>query len=324
MCDTSRFEELAAPPARWEKGRVSDEREALEALIDAAPDDPRGYAVLGDWYQQRGDPRGELIALQLDPHRENRKWREREEALLFTRGLRIAQVQRAQWRWGFVHTLLFELTRHKGWEAHLDDWPEVMLGRELGHPSCRFLRELVVDASPGDLALRYLDAHPPRHLRALTCISNELDLSLFGPGLAGLEKLSVSAQLVTPAALPLPRLASLALPLDTMSVAGARLVLGSVAASLEALVLTSPDALAAGDLEPAFELPALRALTVRSEHLGRGAVEALVAAPIAQTLETLDLSQSGITGDAAQRLLKLAPRFPKLSSLVLGQAVDAP
>lgn len=301
---------------------MTSEREALEALIDAAPDDPRGYAVLGDWYQQHGEPRGELIALQLDPQRGNRRWREREETLLFTRGIRIAQVQRAQWRWGFVHTLLFELTRHKGWEAHFDDWPQVLLARELDHPSCRFLRELVVDASPGDLALRYLEAHPPRHLRALTCVCNELDLGLLGPGLARLEKLAVSAQLITPAALPCPRLASLSLPLETMTAGGLRLVLESVAPSLEALALSSPEHLEPADLEPAFALPALTAFTVRGEHLGRGVVEALVSAPIAQTLETLDLSQSGITGDAAQRLLKLAPRFPKLASLVLGHAVD--
>lgn len=302
---------------------MTSEREALEALIDAAPEDPRGYAVLGDWYQQHGDPRGELIALQLEPQRGNRKWREREEALLLTTGLRIAQVQRAQWRWGFVHTLLFELTRHKGWEEHFDDWPQALLGRELAHPSCRFLRELVVDASPGDLGLRYLEAHPPRHLRALTCICNELDLGLLGPGLGGLEKLSVSAQLITPAALPCARLSSLSLPMETMTVGGLSLVLESVAPSLEALVLTSPETIESADLEPAFALPALTSLTVRGEQLGREVVEALVAAPIAQTLETLDLSQSGITGDAAQRLLKLAPRFPKLASLVLGHAVNA-
>ncbi len=303
---------------------MSEEREALEALIDAAPDDARGYAVLADWYTQRGDPRGELIALQLEPQRGNRRRREREEALLLTRGIRVAQAQRAQWRWGFVHTLLFELVRHRGWEAHLSDWPAVLLARELAHPSCRFLQELVVDASPGDLSLRHLSAHPPRHLRALSLICNELDLAALGPGLSGLSRLTVSAQLITPAALPCPGLSALALPMDALTVGGLGFVLQSVAGSLQALTLTSLEAVDAEALGPVLALPSLQSLTVRGDQLGRSAIDALVASPLAASLVTLDLSQSGITGEAAQRLLKLAPRFSRLSSLVLGEVVGAP
>src|SRR5688572_6495226 len=36
----------------------------LEEAVAAAPDDPAGYIVYGDWLQREGDPRGELIALQ--------------------------------------------------------------------------------------------------------------------------------------------------------------------------------------------------------------------------------------------------------------------
>src|SRR5512143_1029906 len=41
------------------------EAAALEASIVADPADPAAYAVYADWLQRRGDPRGELIALQL-------------------------------------------------------------------------------------------------------------------------------------------------------------------------------------------------------------------------------------------------------------------
>jgi len=37
--------------------------DALEAAIAADPDAREGYLVLGDWLQERGDPRGELIAI---------------------------------------------------------------------------------------------------------------------------------------------------------------------------------------------------------------------------------------------------------------------
>ncbi len=39
-----------------------DRRSALEAAIDADPTRPDPYLVLADWLQERGDPRGELIA----------------------------------------------------------------------------------------------------------------------------------------------------------------------------------------------------------------------------------------------------------------------
>jgi uncharacterized protein (TIGR02996 family) len=36
-------------------------RAAIEAAIDEDPDDPRAYAVYGDWLQEQADPRGEPI-----------------------------------------------------------------------------------------------------------------------------------------------------------------------------------------------------------------------------------------------------------------------
>jgi uncharacterized protein (TIGR02996 family) len=302
---------------------VSDELAGLEAAIDAAPDDPSGYAVLGDWYQQRGDPRGELIALQLGRQQGDRRGREREDELLHTRGVRLPHARMVQWRWGFAHTLSFELVRHRGWETHLADWPDAMLAPLLAHPSCRFLKELVVDGSPGDAALRFLSTKAPRHLRGLSLICNELDLGLVGGDLRRLERLSVAAQLVTAAPLPCPTLDTLSVPLDALSQTGFVTVLQSVATTLRALTVTSLEALNAKALEPVLSLPALERLTLKAERLGRAVVDALARSPLAQRLTTLDLSHSGITGDAAQRMLKLASRFDRLSSLVLGEAVDA-
>ncbi|HEU0036168.1 MAG TPA: WGR domain-containing protein [Kofleriaceae bacterium] len=65
-----------AKPAKTAKGTpakgtpvesfVRDARNpALEAAIVANPTDRDAYAVFGDWLQEQGDPRGELISLQL-------------------------------------------------------------------------------------------------------------------------------------------------------------------------------------------------------------------------------------------------------------------
>lgn len=297
---------------------MSADLEQLEASIDAAVDDAARYAVLGDWYAQHGHPRGELIALQLDGGKKTRARREREEALLLTRGLRIAQPQRAQWRWGFVHTLLFELVHFREWEAHLEDWPEALLQPQLAHPSCRFLRELVLDASPSAPGLDFLAARLPRHVRALTLDCNELDLGRVRAALLGLEKLHLRAQLVTVAPLTLPALEDLSLPLDAVR-GGA---LGLVVPRLRRLTLTSLEVIDRAALAPLLDLAPLDALTLVADRTGRSAVDALLDSPLVASLTTLDVSRSGLTEEGAQRLLARVPEFAHLSSLVLGDAVE--
>ena len=94
----------------------------LEAAIDDAPDDASRYAVLGDFLLQLGDLRGELISLELAPASSRRK--EREEELI----KRLAvPMTRAQWRWGFVQALTFELVQYAAWEERRDDWTTSLL-----------------------------------------------------------------------------------------------------------------------------------------------------------------------------------------------------
>lgn len=301
---------------------MSSEREALEAAIDQAPDDASRYAVLGDYCLQLGDPRGELISLQLTD-RSSREKREREAVLLHTRGIRIAQTQRAQWRWGFVHTLFFGLVQHAGWEERRDDWTQTLLAPALSHPSCRFLRELVIDAGPGDDALRFLSAAPPersrgtRHLEALTLTCNELDLANVGAGLSQLVKLAVYAQLIVPAEVKLPRLQELSLPVDAMTVHGLGLVLGALP-SLKSLTLSSLESFDREALFPVTQLRGLQKLTLRADKTTRSAVEAIADSPLLESLVTLDVSRSGMTEEAAHRLLAL--KFARLDTLTLGDA----
>jgi uncharacterized protein (TIGR02996 family) len=302
---------------------LSASRLQLEQAVDQAPDDSERYAVLGDWLAQAGDPRGELIALQLGD-RSSSSARSREAELLSTRGLRISRAKRAQWRWGYIHTLAFDLTGADGWEAwRVPDgdrtWASELLGPELTHPSCRFLRELVVEGDPGDVALRWLSTHPPAVLRSLQLVSNEVDLATVGAGLERLERLAIASQFITPATLALPRLRELQLPLDALPARSLALVLDALRPTLRAMTVTSLEGVDAAALAPLFELRALDSLTVRADAMGRGAVDALEASPLKEQLVTLDLSRSGLSEEATKRLLKRAGQFPKLSSLLLGE-----
>ncbi len=298
---------------------MSSERHALEAAIDDAPDDASRYAVLGDFCLQLGDPRGELISLQLSD-RDTRAQRDREEVLLRTPGIRISQAQRAQWRWGFVHTLFFGLVHHAGWEERRDDWTQTLLAPALEHASCRFLRELVMDASPGDDTLRFLSATPPRSLEGLTLTCNELELAHAGAGLSKLLKLNLSAQLIVPAPLFLPRLGELSLPVDAMTIGGLGIVLGALP-SLRRLTLSSLESFDAEALFPVVQLDGLESLTLRAEKMTRSAVDAIVDSPLRQSLRILDVARSGITEEGAQRILAAVPKFARLDSLNLGEAV---
>jgi uncharacterized protein (TIGR02996 family) len=122
---------------------------AIEAAILSAPDARDGYLVYGDWLQQRGDPRGELVAVQLA--REDRPddiaLRDREAELVAratdslldaARGDVLFERLRFTWRRGFLHGVTF-LGR---------SWAAVKAYRELvGIPQARFVRELSLHAN---------------------------------------------------------------------------------------------------------------------------------------------------------------------------------
>jgi uncharacterized protein (TIGR02996 family) len=296
---------------------VNAELEALEASIDAAPDDASRYAVLGDWYAQQGDPRGELIALQLDRSGAKAR-REREAELLSLPSIRVpaSRETSAQWRWGFVHTLSFAIRE----ELLLQDEWQHQLSATLAHPNYRFMRELMIEVSSGDDALDYLADSLPRHVQALTLICNEVHLDRLTGKLAQLERVTVAAQLIVPAPLTLPRLRELALPIDALTIEGLRYALSGVR-GLHKLTLSSLESIDRAAVIPATEVPGLESLTLRAESTSRSAVEAIVESPLRESLTTLDVSRSGLSEEGAQRLLKLTSKFERLANLVLGDAV---
>ncbi len=110
---------------------------ALERAIVADPDDAAAYLVYADALQQRGDPRGELIALQhgrtTAPEDASLAARERRLLPQFLDG--IAALGTWTWRLGFLERA----------ELHRPSVAE--FAAVLDHPSSRLLRELSFDAS---------------------------------------------------------------------------------------------------------------------------------------------------------------------------------
>jgi uncharacterized protein (TIGR02996 family) len=117
---------------------------ALDAALHADPADVNAALVYADWLQQRGHPRGALIALQharLDKpddealaYEEARLFQVHDDELVGPLG-RGKSLELA-WERGFVRGA--RIGRDDG-----DDGPQA-LWETLRHPSTRFLRELVV------------------------------------------------------------------------------------------------------------------------------------------------------------------------------------
>jgi hypothetical protein len=109
------------------------------------------------------------------------------------------------------------------------------------------------------------------------------------------------------------------LPADALPIAGLSTLLDSLP-SLRKLTLSSLERF---DREAVFPLTSARleSLTLRAEETTRSAVEAIFDSPLRESLRSLDVSRSGMTEDAAQLLLESAPRFARLDSLLLGDAV---
>lgn len=291
-------------------------QEDLERAIEAAPDDPLRYAVYGDWLAQRGDPRGELIALHLVPNPDRRQ-RERVKALLMEDGIRCLAGPLAQWRWGFVHTAA--LVRPPGPAGRA-----IALTKLLRHPSMRFVRALTLGQEPLPEILRELGAAAPRVLSALTLYSpRPLELTLVPDTLPCLEQLHLSVPEASGALPALPALHSLELSFFEWTAHSREQLFGANGSRLRRFKLTVQGELSASVLLDVLSAGSLETLVIEASELGVDAVAALASAPGAARLVTLDLSRSGLTERAARRALELSRHLPRLSSLVLGEAVES-
>ncbi len=252
-----------------------------QLLAVAANDEDGGGVVLGDWLQQVGDPRGELVSVQLALETATDDERLRlqaiERKLIAYNGF-VPKGLEAQpaWRRGFIHRLVAS----RG-QAFVDAYH---------HPSLRLLREL---------ALALDEAWPTALTPALPATLRVLELG----GQVG--------RVVLPAGV-LAKLTRLVI--TGIAERGTRAHPGVVelelaspdATALESAVRARYDAPAPlgrslvdriADLEPRA-LPALRAITLRVDRGLDAAAAALVASKLFPQLARLalhgDLSPAGV------------------------------
>jgi uncharacterized protein (TIGR02996 family) len=135
----------------------------LEARIQANSGDRDAYAVYGDWLSERGDPRGELIAVQLglENNPDDAQLREREKALLDannaawlgdlpfpeSRRKNVESQVEVKWRWGFIDSVRIGPTESHD-TAKLD-FPDT-IGKVMALPAIGMLRELVIGSKDHD------------------------------------------------------------------------------------------------------------------------------------------------------------------------------
>lgn len=101
-------------------------------------DDPHVFRVYGDWLEQNGDPRGELIALQqmLETELDDLDLRRYIASYLWRHRSLVPNIDpwRAQfgWKWGFIRT------------AQLEKPTINEIDRLVSHPSCVLLEGVSV------------------------------------------------------------------------------------------------------------------------------------------------------------------------------------
>jgi uncharacterized protein (TIGR02996 family) len=205
---------------------------SLEAAIARDPEAREPYLVYGDWLEARGDPRGQLIAVQheLNKSAAHRRMLAAQEELLREHGERLLGPLRdcddmltdVQWYMGFIRScrLHYSLERFNG-----DRVPNVKAEQALGwllDGPGRFLQHLVVGNVTHDdhtygTVCQVLGAQPRPTLRSLflgdfTYEDCELnwssigDASVMWPALPGLERLKLRSGEMTLGEIVLPAL----------------------------------------------------------------------------------------------------------------------
>jgi len=295
-----------------------ERRAELDATIDADPEDPRSYAVLGDYLQQQGDPRGEIIALELAGlDREARDRRAAHPALTPD-----VPASHMTWRHGFVHT------------ASVDAAAVATL---LAHPSCRFLITLAIDvledsddletavASLADRprgALRELELsrRPPPQSTARPGATrvDAIELDRLWPAVRSLQRLRVRHDRATFRTIDLPALTALGVELRYHAASAVDAIAAASWPALERLELHGlagqPDRRRLAAVLSSDRIPKLRHLAIRGDSAFREllATSSLQDSALLRRLRSLDVSRSDLDDAAASRLAALPLRLDKL------------
>lgn len=327
----------------------------LEAAIEEDPSDHRRWLVYADWLQSQGDPRGELMmvqhALATERDKDRRTRLQQEAARILDENERhffgfVGEHRdsfRVGWRTGFAGALTFRVDQHD-YESIEELLPEF-----LGHPSARFLRELVVEADPSEFNLPDMDLTgllaaigSGKSLPSVQTVSFRrlpssfeedrpssffTELGELGPlctAFPAMRRLAVSAG---GAELRDPRLPAtleeLELDLDALSVSNLRDLQSRRWPSLKSLVIwfgRGEDARTgwAEDVEAVLDgarFPVLENLGLRNVTDANDLCAALADSKVLRRLRSLDLAHGAMNGQGAALLANVAGELPRLETL---------
>jgi uncharacterized protein (TIGR02996 family) len=248
---------------------VSVEDPEAVARLAASPDDANAFLVYGDWLSERGDPRGQLVAIQHALETRSTPELAHEAAALLERhadhllgplrrNLASGLVE-LEWRHGFIDAARVGAdTLYPPREP--PDGSAGAVSHLLRLPAARLLRKLDVRAG-GSAVARVLAAHGATTLRdvGLADHSSYVDLVELAPSLPHLESLRLQVDHGDPAPLA-------ALPnLRRLTIKRLQLDIQSPFPALEDLVITTTMS-TIGGLAAAF--PRLRSLTANGAESG--------------------------------------------------------
>jgi uncharacterized protein (TIGR02996 family) len=334
---------------------------ALEQALRDHRDDRDAYLVYADWLQAAGNPLGELIVAEARRGGRNPKLEKRIDALRGVLRLPLPDCVRFGWRFGMWRTLRIENVRElRG--GQVSRFAAAAIARDVfSHAMCAALDELHVGAlqwRENHVRVPEIITEAQRHawargLRRLVIgdIIAEPEaqpyLAGYDPGQIGalvaatfpdLRALRVHAGFTADVArildgLHMPELRELALVVGRFAAQRVDQLYAAKLPRLERLELwlgepnRNARAVSTIELRPLFAgayLREVRHLALRNSPNATAFAQAIVAAPIASRLVTLDLSKGTLDDVGADALVAGAPKLPHLERLVLDESYLTP
>lgn len=330
--------------------KVAEVRNAdLEAAIAEDPYDKNTWLALADWYQQQGNPRGELMALHIAN-------KQRPAAALFTKykddflGPLEPHVKcydgsgkdAFTWRNGFIFGVRLAHD-HYALDFQAEGKPKVevslanVLTTLLDHPSGRFITELTMnyndDPTDDDLQdlIDILAKRAPKTIHRIKIgddvdqISwyNVGDLSKLWKAVPHLRAFEVEAGSFTLGKLDLPELRRAKFETGGLSKESGMAIAKASWPLIEHLEIYYGDDNYGGEcsikeVKPLLartDLAHLRYLGLKNAMFTDDICKALPTAKVIATLETLDLSMGIMTDEGARALAEHADAFAHLKTI---------
>jgi uncharacterized protein (TIGR02996 family) len=352
---TAEAEEESVPAAPALTGRAAKLKESLEAALLENPDDLATHSAYADLLSENGDPRGELIQVQLAledeklPAKKRKQLQDREQELFDAHGPAwygalakpIPSGDEAEeeesdpvfayrWRRGWIDALTMKRLSSRAVQAFTQS-PLLLLLRELVIPYCDWNEEdpplLPLGESPYVQNLRVFQLGPDGD----SCHISGPDLHLLVPHLPRLEELKLFAHRIEVEELFKLKMPNLRV-LYVHHLHGYPLEILARNKSLTKLETLSfwPHGLEPGD-EAAYitaasfialvrspHLRGLRHLEVFNSDLGDEGCQAIMESGILKRLKVLDISRGRVTDEGARTLAE-CPDFANLERFGIAQ-----